>query len=100
MQLIRLFSLFTVLSNGIGLISVTLIAVENKADYAIDYQKTKRVLVVCYRSIYYNFVVIATRGMQLTRLFLSFTVLTSAVGFVFIPQSADCIERFFLPFKS
>ena len=42
MQVIRLFSLFTVLSNDIDLISVTLIAVEDKPDNAIDCQITKR----------------------------------------------------------
>ena len=40
-QVTRLFSLFTILSTNTGLISVTLIAVENKADNAIDCQITK-----------------------------------------------------------
>ena len=42
MQVARLFSSFTVLSTGIGLIYVTLIVAENKADNAINYQRTRR----------------------------------------------------------
>ena len=68
MQVVRLFSSFTVLSTRIGMISVTRSAAENKADYAIDHQKTvcakQRVLVASYGSNYYNRVVIAATTMQ------------------------------------
>ena len=62
-QIIRLFSSFTVLFTRIGSISVTLIAVANKADNAIFNEKSVFWLQVCYRSIYYNFVVNAAWAM-------------------------------------
>ena len=42
MQVIGLFSSFAVILTDIGLISVTRNAAENKADNAINYQKTIR----------------------------------------------------------
>ena len=42
MQSVWLYSLFNALSMGMGLISVTLIPVENKADNAMDCQAKKK----------------------------------------------------------
>ena len=94
MQVVRLFSTFTVLSTGIGLISVSRSSAENKADNTINCPpleagfETAIVLVVCYRTNYYNGMVVSARNMQVVRLFSSFTVLLSGIGLMSVARIA------------
>ena len=89
MQVTRLFLPVNVLSTNIGLIFVTLIAVENKADNTIDYQKTagvwkSEIWLHVGDQIIINSVVIAARIMQVTRLFLSVNVLSTDIGLIIV----------------
>ena len=91
MPVVRLFSLFIVLSTGIGFISVTRSIAEIKGANAVNPPKElcakKRILTVRRRSNYYNCVVIGARVMQVVRLFSLFIVLSSGIGFISVTRS-------------
>ena len=91
MQVVRLFLSFTVLSNGVGFISVTRSIAKIKAANAVNPPKKlcakKRILIVCHRSNYYNCAVIGATVMQVVRLFSQFIVLSTGIDFISMTRS-------------